>query len=57
MDEPLVIEGIVKEEEGGSGLFLETMPPEGDVTHGYLAGMLLEDFVGKRVRVTVEVIK
>lgn len=54
MDEPFVAEGTVIEDPE---LFLETAPPKGNTTTGYFPDNLLEEFVGKRIRVTIEIIK
>lgn len=57
MNRKLVVEGLVKEEDG-MGPFIHTRPPKkaGQMT-GYRGEDLLEEFIGKRVRVTVEIIK
>lgn len=55
-DESLIVEGLVIDDDGGEP-FLETVPREGTVTHGFFGFNLLENYVGKRVRVTVEVLK
>lgn len=54
MDQPLMVEGTVIE---NPELFLETAPPKGNTINGYFPDNLLEDFVGKRIRVTIEILK
>jgi len=55
MIKKLVIEGDLKED--GGELFLHTKPPKGNTLFGSTPDALMEKFVGKRIRVTIEEIE
>ncbi len=55
MPEKLVVEGTVGDDKLESP-FLHTKPPKANSQTGYYGDDLLINFVGKRIRVTIEVL-
>ena len=54
MENKVVIEGKVGEDDDGA--FLHTHPPTEHTKTGYGGGDILQEFIGKRIRVTIEVL-